>query len=291
MASYHKSVVTEPNPIAVMLGAKPGRKAPLEPIKMFQEFDVDEFLEILNRKQWEHRLLTIAMAGTSTTEILRSWVDEWLDSGKAEDGDDPRRRNFEAAEKAANAAFEFASGRRIGLIGYKGNLEPVIRKYEKTPPGTLRPLGGPRAEDYAREQLVFFLLSPVRFGLAKCRTVDCGAYFLLEQWNRIYPNGTLCKDCKRKRSQESAKAATARERSDVKLALQIGVASRFGKRIRRNPLWYRDETLKGQIAEFLNAKFGDREVVRAAYPKGITGKWVANAKNWKPIEEAAKGGK
>ena len=93
------------------------------------------------------------------------------------------------------------------------------------------------------------------------------------------------------RSQQSAKAATARERSDVKLALQIGAAKRFSKQIKRNSLWYRDEALKGQIAEFLNSKFGDREVVRAAYPKRITGKWVANSKNWKPIEAAAKGGK
>jgi hypothetical protein len=45
------------------------------------------------------------------------------------------------------------------------------------------------------------------------------------------------------------------------------------------------------IARYLNARFGDREPFRSAYPNGITGKWIANAKNWKPIEEVAKGGK
>jgi len=176
-------------------------------------------------------------------------------------------------------------------MGFKSGLEPFIQEYPKEDTGPMRPLVGPRAKDYAREQLVFFLLSQVRFSLARCRNEECGIYFLLNQWNRLYPNGTLCEACKRKRSHESAKVATAREREAVREALHRAAAKRFRREIRGNPLWYRTETHKQRVADFLNAKFADDESFRKAYPIGLTGKWVANVKNWKPIEATAKGGK
>lgn len=302
MKSYQKSKLTVAglsplNILGGLYGVGRQNTAPLELTPLVQQLDVDEFLSLLNGLDDDHSvpLSTVGNAmylkPPSASEILRSWMDQWLASGKASDGDDPSRRNFEDAQSVGVAAYEYSKRGKIVLLGSGASLHPWIQPNDKTRSGRLRPLLGPSPSDRASEQLVFFLLSPVRFRLAKCSNESCGTYFLLNQWNRLYKRGTFCEDCKRNRSQESAKAATAKDRKDVKLALQIGVAKRFGKQISRNPLWYRDENLKSKIAEFLNAKFGDRELVRAAYPKGITGKWVANAKNWKPIEEAAKGGK
>ncbi|HZL29277.1 MAG TPA: hypothetical protein VFC39_22315 [Acidobacteriaceae bacterium] len=303
MKRYQKSRHSEKESVSLadaLLKALRGHKVPLEPLKLFQEFDVDEFLELLNHREPKRPtipLSTTGMAGLkytplpTTGEILRTWVDEWLDSGRADDGDDPLRRNFTVAVNAAQAAYQYSDWRKIHLIGYGGTLRPVLNRYEKEPSAELRPLVGPRREDYAREQLVFFLLSPVRFSLAQCRKKECGAYFLLNQWNRLYPHGTLCEDCKRKRSQESAKDATAREREAVRVALHGAAAKRFRKEVTSNPLWYRAEAQKKKVADFLNAKFDGDESFRVAYPNGITGKWVANVKNWKPIEVAAKGGK
>jgi len=273
-------------------GVNRGRTLNLEVEPLVQSLEVEPFLNFLNGDESSVPSVRMMSVGKPTEgDILRGWIDEWLESGKADDGDDPRRRDFKKAKHVQGAAHEYSMRGKLQLLGVGNSLHLWIDEYEPPPKPGLRPLLAPSNESYAKEQLVFFLLSELRHSLAKCQTKECGAYFQLKHWKRLYRHGTLCDTCKRNRSQQSAKAATARERSDVKLALQIGAAKRFSKQIKRNSLWYRDEALKGQIAEFLNAKFGDREVVRAAYPKGITGKWVANAKNWKPIEAAAKGGK
>jgi len=268
------------------------RTAALDVKPLVQSLEVEPFIEFLNGIASVTPTVRLMSAGIpSEREILLGWIDEWLDSGKADDGDDPRRRNFKSARHVAGAAYDYSTHGRLQLLGGGDSLHLWIDEYDVDPETGKRRLLGPPIESLAKEQLVFFLLSELRFRLAKCQVAECGSYFQLRKWKRLYPQGTLCEVCQRKRSQQSAKAATAKDRRDVKLALQNGIAMRFGKQIRRNPLWYRDEDLKNKIAEFINAKLGDRELVRAAYPKGITGKWVANAKNWKPIEAAAKGGK
>jgi hypothetical protein len=228
----------------------------------------------------------------STPEVLRGWIDEWLDSGRGKDGvEDPRDRNFKQAEGVALAAYEFSKRGKILLLTDSNGLAPWISKYESELTGTLRPLLGVRNEDYAREQLVFFLLSDLRFKLAKCRKEGCGTYFLLKHWNRQYKRGTLCDSCKRSRSKESAIKATAEVRDHAKAQLHDFAAKKFAKQILRTPDWHKQKALKNAISKFLCAKIERSELLRTVYKSGVTGKWVSRSENWNAIDTAAKGEK
>jgi hypothetical protein len=275
--------------------------APLDSLNLIQSLDIDKFLALLNRRDPPRKPLPPQKPGDiprmdytprpTTQELLRGWVDEWLDSGKDNNGvEDPRERNFEKARGTASAASE---PKKICLVGRGNSLSPWFDTYDNEPTGSLYSLSGqpPRSTEYAREQLVFFLLSNVRFRLAKCRKDHCGTYFLLKHWNRQYKGGTLCDSCKRSRSEESAIKATAEVRDHAKAELHEFAAKKFAKQIRGTPRWHQQKELKGRIASFLNAKIERSESLRAVYKSGITGKWVARSENWKKIDTIVKGGK
>jgi hypothetical protein len=304
LISYHKSRKLTDTLLSVLgrLNFEDwGPSVPLDSLKLIQSVRVDELLALLNRKV-PKPFVTAAQSpddapriaytqSPSTPEILRVWIDEWLDSGRTKNGDDPQTRNIEKAKQAADAAYEFSKRGRIVLLPDGKSLGLWIAKYDPEPVSTLRPLVGPRPEDYAREHLVFFLLSDLRFRLAKCRNEHCGKYFLLTRTNQLYKRGTLCSTCGRGRSQESAKDATATARKVLRGELWASVAKRFSKQIAGNVSWYQDDALKKDIAAYLNSTFADSEPFKTAYKSGISGKWIANVKNWKPITKAAKGGK
>jgi hypothetical protein len=276
------------------------REAKLEDLNLIQGLDVDKFLKLLNRKATPEKLLPSKpndlarfdyTPPPTTQESLRGWVDEWLDSARDEHGgEDPRERSFAKARGTVLAASE---PRKIRFIGRGNSLSPWFDTYDKEPTGSLQPLIGqpPRSTEYAREQLVFFLLSDVRFRLAKCRKEHCGTYFLLRHWNRQYKRGTLCDSCNRSRSEESAIKATAQVRDDAKRELHKSAAKKFAKQIRSTPRWHQQKELKDRIADFLNTRIERSESLGSVYKGGITGKWVARSENWNGIETALKGGK
>lgn len=294
MQRYQKYATPHPNlyTLSGMLGGvSPDRTVTLQVEPFVQSLEVEPFLNFLNGDGPRVPGVRVILMGNPTeSEVLRGLIDEWLDSGKADDGDDPRRRDFKRAKHVQGAAHEYSMRGKLQLLGVGNSLHLWIDEYE-APKSDLRPILGPSNESYAKEQLVFFLLSSLRYSLARCRTKECGTYFQLKQWKRLYRHGTLCDVCQRKRSQESAKRATAQEREDVRVVLHVAAAKRFRKEIISRPQWYSDDALKRKVAKFLSVKFGDEESFCAAYPKGITGKWVANVKNWKPIQVAANGGK
>lgn len=280
------------------------REARLEPLKLIQGLDIDKFLALLNRKELPKKPLPPQEPGDiprmdytprpTTQELLRGWVDEWLDSGMDNNGvEDPRERSFDKARDPALAAHEYCEQRKFHLVASGNSLRPWFTEYDKEPTGGLYPLIGspPRSIEYAREQLVFFLLSNIRFRLAKCRKEGCGTYFLLKHWNRLYKRGTLCDSCKRSRSEESAIKATAEVRDHAKAQLHDFAAKKFAKQIDSTPDWHRQKALKNTIAKFLSAKIERSESLRAAYKSGVTGKWVSRSENWNAIDTAAKGEK
>ncbi len=219
-------------------------------------------------------------------------MDEWLDSGKGnKDVEDPRDRTFEKAAAAASAARAYSEQGKILLLPDSNSLVPWLKKHDKEPTGLYSSNRPPRSVEYAREQLVFFLLSDVRFRLAKCRKEHCGAYFLLKHWNRPYEGGTLCDSCKRSRSEESAIRATADVRKWAKAQLHDLAAKKFANQIRSNPDWHEQKDLKNRIAKFLNSRVERSEGLRAVYKRGITGKWVSRFENWHAINKAATGEK
>lgn len=280
-----------------------GARVPLGSLNLTQSLDIDEFLALLNRSDPPRRALPLQMLGDiprmdsmplpTTQELLRGWVDEWLDSGKGNKGvEDPRDRTLEKAAAAALAAREYSKQGKILLLPDANSLVLWLEKHDKEPTGSLySPHRPPRSIEYAREQLVFFLLSDVRFRLAKCRKEYCGTYFLLKHWNRQYKGGTLCDLCKRSRSEESAIRATADVRNWAKAQLHDFAAKKFAKQIRNTPRWHQQKELKDRIAGFLNAKIERSESLGAVYKRGITGKWVTRSENWNGIEAALKGGK
>jgi len=298
----HKSKLTTSGMLNVrrMLSGLYGHTAPLAPLHLTQSLDIDKFLALLNRR--DPPRLPPQKPGDiprmsytpppSTPEVLRGWIDEWLDSGKGKDGvEDPRDRRFKQTEGVALAAYEFSERGKIRLLTGSDGLAPWISTYEGEPTGALRPLLGPRNEDYAREQLVFFLLSDLRFKLAKCRKENCGTYYLLKHWNRQYKRGTLCDFCKRSRSEESAIKATAEVRDHAKTQLHDFAAKKFAKQILSTPDWHRQKALKNAISKFLSAKIERSESLRTVYKSGVTGKWVSRSENWNAIDTAAKGEK
>lgn len=275
------------------------REAKLEDLKLFQGLEIDEFLELLNRKATPQKPLLPPEPGDlprmsysplpTTQEILRGWVDEWLDSGRDKDGqEDPRERSFDKARDSAQAAHEYSKLGKLHLIPYKDRL--VLSPDEYDPKRRIvRSLIGIPPENYAKEKLTLFLLSELRNKLAKCH--KCGQYFVLRHWNRLYKRGTLCDSCKRSRSEESAIKATAEVRDHAKAQLYDFAAKKFAKQIDSTPDWHRQKTLKNAIAKFLSAKIERSESLRAVYKSGVTGKWVSRSENWNAIDTAAKGEK
>jgi hypothetical protein len=271
------------------------REARLEPLKLVQALEIDEFLEFLNRKAPPRKFLVTTEPGDippTTQEILRGWVDEWLDSAKDEHGgEDPQKRSFDKANGPALAALEYSEQGRFHLVASGNSLRPWFDTFEREPTTPYRALLGPRPDLYAKQQLVFFLLSDVRFRLAKCRKEHCGTYFLLKHWNRHYAGGTLCDSCKRSRSEQSAIKATAEVRELAKAQLHYLAATKFAKQIRSSPDWHQQKELKVRLANFLNTRIERSDALRAVYRDGITAKWVSRFENWNAIETAAKGEK
>lgn len=310
MNGYQKSEDSElglANLYGILGGLYFGPSAPLDSLRLVQSLETDKFLELLNRKETQAKPIllrpmkllrpTLTTATTpqvsyvpppTVSQILRGWVDDWLDSGREDGGDFPEKRTFDRARIAAVEAYKFSERGNLRLVSRGQTLVPWLETKEE--PNKFEFLLEAKRESFARQQLVFMLLSDLRFKLAKCRYEKCGTYFELKHWKRAYRKGTLCDSCGRSRSLESAKSATALERKMAKERLYKLAAKRFAKPISKNPNWYGDAKLKASIAEFLSVKIKASESLRAVYPKGIQGKWVANVKNWKPIELAAKGG-
>jgi hypothetical protein len=268
----------------------------LGPLNVSQSLDESEFIKLLNdRKGAEaslNGLLPLMPIVPPVSEILREWVDEWLDAGRDSNGvESPAERHFNNEGKVSSVVFEYSKRNRISLLGTSNTIELWFSRYE-TINGRPRFLGV-RNEDIAREKLVFFLLSELRFKLAKCRRDGCGKYFALKHWKRTYKRGTLCPDCQRTRSQESARKATAEDRIEAGWKLCHLAAKKFAKQVQRSPDWHKEAPLRASLLKYLNAQIERVDVLRAVYwrgpRKGITGKWLSRASNWKVIEAIVKG--
>jgi hypothetical protein len=269
----------------------------LGPLKVSQRLDEWEFIELLNNREDTDKPLNgllprMSLAVPPISEILREWVDEWLDSGRTLDGvERPVGRQFREDGRIRLVVFEYSKRNRISLLGTSEGLKLWFDPYgeRKGRPFIL----GVRNEDIAREKLVFFLLSDLRFKLAKCRQDGCGKYFALKHWKRTYKRGTFCSDCQRARSQESALKATAGDRTDAGWMLCHLAAKKFARQIEKSPDWHKSPPLRASVLKYLNARIERVNLLKAVYlsgpRQGITGKWLSRASNWKAIESIAKG--
>jgi hypothetical protein len=287
--------------LGTLYGTLSSKTERLGSLKLTQSLDIDKFLRVLNRKEPPTKPLPPLMPGDvprmaatplpTTQELLRGWVDEWLDSGKNNyGGEDPRERNFKKDSGVGLAAYEFSKQGKIRLLPDSSSLALWLAESDKEPTGHFYPLIGspPQSAEYAKEKLVFFLLSDLRFKLAKCRKDSCGKYFVLKHWNRLYKRGTVCESCQRSRSLESAVNATAESRRKAGNTLHQLAAKKFIRQILVAPDWPIDGKLKERIVLYLNSEIKRTDSLKAIYRDGITGRWLANAKNWNPIVSEAR---
>lgn len=217
--------------------------------------------------------------------FVRAYVDEWLDSGRtAHEGESPRRRNLHATQGARNAIAGF-SAVKGNKFSFKPISDGVELEFEDWPlPGLKYPHNTPREE--ANWLFALFMMSDLRFTLAKCKKAECGCYFEVKQRNRTYTLGTYCPVCRRVPSRESAKRRTSETRDDAERTLYRLAAKRFARRIRANEKWRDDAGLKSAIIGHLNREIERREGLSRVYPHGVTPKWLAWEKNRKGIEAA-----
>jgi hypothetical protein len=255
--------------------------------KIIQALDEGEFLDLLNSPGTPADQLR----PYSSADVLRGWVDEWLDSGFSQDGaEHPRNRRLGKASNggAAKAAFDYSQGKMSLLPDGEGDLALWLDEPDRPKFSYIFTLH----DSYAQRFLVFFLLSDLRHTLAKCRDKDCGRYFILKRWNQTYSRGTKCDVHQRASSLESAKKATSADRLNAETALYGLAAKRFTKVIQSNQNWHKDPKVKTMVAVYLNDRISRSAELAAVYlsggRKGITSKWTAWAKNWQGIEKALK---
>jgi hypothetical protein len=260
---------------------------PLGPLHISQQLDEPKFVQLLHERSsqplgWPPRV----------SQFLRGWVNEWISSAVSVDGTEkPSERKFEKDGNLGKVVLDYSKQNRIELIAAESGLHLFFAPYPQKP--GVAALAGIPSMTLAQESFVFFLLSELRFRLAKCRKEGCDRYFVLKHWTRTYKRGTFCPSCQRARSLESASRSKSGDRARAEEKLTELAARRFAKRIRANRNWSQDKALKDSLVKFLNGRIERDDLLRAVYfgsgRRGITSKWLGHAKNRNKIEAIVKG--
>ena len=257
-------------------------------------FNPTDFLAFLNGERLPLKSSLIFML-MGDNDLLRSqlrlYVNEWLSTGMTGHGECPRERDLTKAPNASRAIRRFSDRGAVDLVIERGGVSAGFVAY---PPMTLQNMARVAqaqelAEESADRLFTILFMSGWHRRLGRCtRLGECGRYFELKHWNRLYKRGTVCPECTRVRSLESAALNTSRTREQVRNDLYRLVAARFANRISRRADWHRDLKLRATVLEFLNQRIGKDRGLKAIYGDGITGKWLSWSRNRKGIEEAVK---
>ncbi len=262
-----------------------------------QSLDRQEFLDTLNDGEEESliRRPNVLRPDTamSAAELLRRWVDEWLDSGRDGKGEEtPQSRSLAEAPNAALAAFSYSTKGRMRLVAESGGKLGLWFEVYVSTSDSRKTASVPGPEDFAQQKLVFFLLSDLRNKLAKCRAESCGRYFVLKHSNRRYAKGTLCDECKRADSLRGAATITTSNRQEAQKSLYQFAGKKYTKSILADPRWHQNPRIRFQMIRYLNSRIERSEDLRSIYwsgsRKGLSGKWLAWSKNWQAIQAAAR---
>ncbi len=269
----------------------------LKPVEILGGVNRDQFLGVLNRSRdlpgsvsklreggrlGDH--IRLRNADVSHDHQLRLYVDEWLQTGLTEGLENPSSRDLLKAPNACAAVRRFGE-KAVQLAPSGKGLQlrfPIVQGGH-----SIRP---PEAAIDAPDRLFsLFMLCDWRMRLAKCRRAGCGRYFELKHWNREYKRGTVCPQCQRLRSLESAISSTSKARKAGEAELYRMAARHFKKKLLTTTEWYRDQRFKARIVSFLNEQIKRSDTLKRAYPREITCKWLSWSKNRNAIEKAARG--
>jgi len=149
-------------------------------------------------------------------ELLRSYVDQWLDSGRLDGAEQANRRNYHGAVEAVNRASLCVMNTPVRVAfpeDGSGDPDVTFGSTRWHTSGKDDPLALAEAE--AALMLAQFLMSDLRFQLAKCRYPKCGKYFSLENGKvrRLHRNGTFCSTAHNRAA--TAAEATRKRRDDA----------------------------------------------------------------------------
>jgi hypothetical protein len=263
------------------------------------ELSRGRFLAVLNENRDVNQLTFKLRPGASLGNALRShsatvsvgaqlrlYVDEWLDTGMNTQGEEtPKERDLTKAGSACAAVYRFASKQRLRLEPTHDGL--ILELSSELGNGGIAPPAP--SIDLPDRLFAWFCLCAWKRSLAKCRRAECGRYFELKHWNRTYKRGALCPECQRARSQETAVLSTSKARKQAESELYRRAAKQFGKRIAKEPNWYRDPKVRTEVIDFLNQQINNSDSLLTVYRRWLTGKWLSWSKNRDGIERAAKG--
>jgi hypothetical protein len=196
---------------------------------------------------------------------LRTLVDEWLETGRNEEGESPTRRNIELTRSAVMEVVDFTSK-------YHPQFFPGFDSSFMYPLGDHKAGNVFEARDLEATRLfVNFVITDWKQSLCKCRYSKCGVYFIPKKLRATYPHGTFCK--REHQRDMSALAATKARRSNAKSNLMKLAAQWIAARGPDSAGWQHDGALKDQIAKYLSAQMSRKRNLCSGRDQ-VTKSWV-----------------
>ena len=226
-------------------------------------------------------------AGESLRQMLRGYMNEWLDSGFKADVETPNSRSLPADGTAYRVVRKFLSENPPIL-----NMPPNggvfwIFTMSEYPTSGRDDIYATATREAAR-LFTEFMDSELRWNLAWCRR--CDRYYIRKKVLLVYKRGAFCRD---HQSADGAQRRTKVKREAARDFLHQITAKQFGRRIVKDSTWHKDKTLKKEIADFLKKRINsvqeilDRVSLHSVYENGVTEKWVSNKKNYTAIQRMA----
>lgn len=211
------------------------------------EFNPKEFLRLLNSK--DGRLMEFQLrssmrwsGGTPAPEEiylsapgafrarLRTLVNEWIATGKKDDGADyPRDRAFTRYSAGYEAIAKWNQQHPlVSSVSLTGELvlpKNGARAWSKaTTQGTDDPIT--KMEERAINEFLQMLQSPFKYLIARCDRCSQSPFFFRKKLRPYYNNGSFCPDCRRA---AAAKRKTYRDRNKTREAILKPAATAWAK--------------------------------------------------------------
>jgi hypothetical protein len=183
-----------------------------------------------------------------TSATLRTYVDEWVDTGRFPDGSEsPQKRNLFSARDTYHAVYTCLKQNPVPceLVLYPRHVEVslVQRTWDAV------------ATNFFDAQLVEatriflgILISEWRFRLCKCRYGPCGRYFLHPKPRALYRHGTFCTPDHLRRAAALDSVRKSRRRAADALSSE---AARKLREWGCASSWANDAKVKGRLATHL----------------------------------------
>jgi hypothetical protein len=181
-----------------------------------------------------------------TSAHLRRYVDQWLDTGRREDGsEEVETRDVRRAPDAHRALWHYLENASPRWDMVKGSIGVRLIFGERTGYSGV-------ARDFFEAQIIEakrlfcgIMLSDWKGRLCKCRYARCGLYFLHPKPRRSYRRGTFCHDHAK---HAAAEASVLKSRSHNLETLINAAARKLRAWKILDPDWQGDVRLKRRLA-------------------------------------------